>query len=172
MEFSSNSALARYLIHKLMADGQVHNRSDITDYVFEESKKYELKGPMTRTIIFGAFQILCYNNKSPYTMVKRGYYKLNDIQLNETLTPYKKAHRILEDTRERVKSCFVVTLSDSDLDVEALKPVIQRAKTMDKLLNSTIQEAEKGQREMEEMEQQELEEAGEQELEGSMQMNL
>mgnify|MGYP007081454830 CR=1 FL=1 len=162
MEFSSNTALARYLIHKLVADGQVHNRSDITDYVFEESKKYELKGPMTRTIIFGAFQILCYNNK--YTMVKRGYYKLNDIQLNETLTPYKKAHRILEDARERVKSCFVVTLSDSDLDVEALKPVIQRAKTMDKLLNSTIQEAEKGQREMEEMEQQELE--------GSMQMNL
>ena len=51
MKFSSNAELARHLIQKIMLDGEVHSKTDITDYVISESKKYELKVPMTNYII-------------------------------------------------------------------------------------------------------------------------
>ena len=110
---------------------------------------------------------MCIRDR-PYTIVKRGHYKLDDAQLNKA-TSYQKAHKILENAREQVRSCFVVTLTDSDLDVDALKSVIQRAKTMDKLLEHAMKEAEKGQQEIGEQETKETEQ---QELEGGMQMKL
>ena len=50
-----------------------------------------------------------------------------------------------------------------------MKSVIQRAKTMDKLLEHAMKEAEKGQQEIGEQETKETEQ---QELEGGMQMKL
>lgn len=168
MKFSSNAELARHLIQKIMLDGEVHSKTDITDYVITQSKKYELKVPMTNYIIYGVMNKMFYSDPSPYTIVKRGHYKLDDAQLNKA-TSYQKAHKILENAREQVRSCFVVTLTDSDLDVDALKSVIQRAKTMDKLLEHAMKEAEKGQQEIGEQETKETEQ---QELEGGMQMKL
>ena len=118
MKFSSNAELARHLIQKIMLDGEVHSKTDITDYVISESKKYELKVPMTNYIIYGVMNKMFYSDPSPYTIVKRGHYKLDDAQLNKA-TSYQKAHKILENEREQVRSCFVVTLTDSDLDVDA-----------------------------------------------------
>ena len=168
MKFSSNTELARHLIQKFMSDGEVHSKSDIIDYVFSESKKYELRGDMTLSIVSNAIQKMLYNDKTPYIAVRRGEYKLNNSLLREP-TPYEKAYKILENARERLRSCFVITLSDSGLDVDALKSVIQRANKIDKLLDDAIQEAEKGQQEIGEQETKETEQ---QELEGGMQMKL
>ena len=151
MKFSSNAELARHLIQKIMLDGEVHSKTDMTNY-----------------IIYGVMNKMFYSDPSPYTIVKRGHYKLDDAQLNKA-TSYQKAHKILENEREQVRSCFVVTLTDSDLDVDALKSVIQRAKAMDKLIEHAMKEAEKGQQEIGEQETKETEQ---QELEGGMQMKL
>ena len=76
MKFSSNTELARHLIQKFMSDGEVHSKSDIIDYVFSESKKYELRGDMTLSIVSNAIQKMLYNDKKPFIAVSRGEYKL------------------------------------------------------------------------------------------------
>lgn len=165
MDFRSNSELVRYLIQELLSDGEVHRLTDITDYVLKESETYELKGPMTMAVLTNTFSKMLRAKDSPYVAVKRGYYVLGTKMEKECkMGPFEKASRILEQTEERIKSCFVVKLVDSNLDVEEIKLMSQRGQTIGKLLQCALEEAEKGQQEIDEMKQQKLEDG--------MQMNL
>lgn len=165
MEFRSNSELVRHLVQELLSDGEVHRLTEITDYVFKESEMYELKVPLTMAVLTNTFGKMLRAKDSPYVAVKRGHYVLGKMIEKECkIGPFEKASKILEQTEERIKSCFVVKLVDSNLDVEEIQLMSQRGQTIGKLLQSALEEAKKGQQEIEEMKQQKLKDG--------MQMNL
>lgn len=165
MNFRSNSELVRHLIQELLSDGEVHSLTEITDYVLKKSETYELKGPLTMAVLTNTFGKMLRAKNSPYVAAKRGHYVLaNMMEKGCKMGAFEKASKILEQTEERIKSCFVVKLVDSNLDVDEIQLMSQRGQTIGKLLQSALEEAKKGQQEMEEKKQQKLEDG--------MQMNL
>ena len=80
MKFSSNAELARHLIQKIMLDGEVHSKTDITDYVISESKKYELKVPMTNYIIYGVMTV-SYTHLDVYKRQLYSHLRKNRLRL-------------------------------------------------------------------------------------------
>lgn len=145
MNFRSNSEMARYYIEKLMEDGEEHSFPEITDYVMANSEGREIKGPLTIPIISNSVMKVICQGKGFYETTRRGCYRKLDAQVNgrgASLRAYTRAMKILQTTKAELKSCFKISLMDTEIDVEAVKDMQKCGKTIGSWVELAQQEVE------------------------------
>lgn len=158
MNFRSNSEMARYYIEKLMEDGEEHSFPEITDYVIANSEGREIKGPLTIPIISNSVTKVICQGKGTYETTKRGCYRKIDAQVNGMSAPfgaYTRAMNILQSTKEELKSCFKISLMDTEIDTEAVKDMQKCGKTIGNWIELALKDVETRLQEMQSMEAEE-----------------
>lgn len=158
MNFRSNSEMARYYIEKLMEDGEEHSFPEITDYVMANSEGKEIKGPLTIPIISNSVMKVICQGKGTYETTKRGCYRKIEAQVNgmsASFGAYTRAMKILQSTKAELKSCFKISLMDTEIDVEAMKDMQDCGKTIGNWVELALQEVEARLLEMQGMETEE-----------------
>lgn len=131
MNFNSNAdEIRHYILEFLSEDNEAHPRTEIFNYVLQQSGKNFTLGMLT-----GALKALV-DNSSNIICFKRGWYRVENPNTEQSLI-LQRVLKILKEAKSELNdACTVNLLNASPQDLEVTDEIAKMLRTIDETIKN------------------------------------